>query len=175
MEKKSIFRQESLDRVASPEQLNDYIHVSSPSVWLTLGAFFILAISVIVWGFTDTIPKTMSANGVVENGNVICYIGVDKLDSDITGCRAKITPSDFSSSEIPVSGTVVKVSKTPYSAQEINNTLKNDWIESNLVDSKYSYAVTICVNDRSLHIESGKIAAVSLTIAELKPIDFIFN
>ena len=36
-----LFRQKSLDRVNSPEQLNDYIRVTTPSVWLILFATLI--------------------------------------------------------------------------------------------------------------------------------------
>ena len=31
---REIFREKSLERVESPEQLNDYIRVASPGVWL---------------------------------------------------------------------------------------------------------------------------------------------
>ena len=48
--KKSVFREKSVTRVASPEQLNDYIRVSTPAVWLVLAAILLLLISVIVWG-----------------------------------------------------------------------------------------------------------------------------
>ena len=30
----SIFRKKSLDRITSPEALGDYLHVTSPTVWL---------------------------------------------------------------------------------------------------------------------------------------------
>ena len=35
-EKKEIFRKKSLERVSSPEHLNDYLHVTSPAVWVVL-------------------------------------------------------------------------------------------------------------------------------------------
>ena len=176
MEKKNIFRQESLDRVTSPEQLNDYIRVSTPSVWLILGAFFILAASVIVWGVTGTLPQTMSINGVVKNDNtVVCYIGTDKLESDIYGCKAKITPSNVGTAKKPVTGTVVNISKKPYSAEKIKKALNSDWIESNIVSSKYAYAVTIHMDNGSTQLPSNTIAEILLITAELKPINFIFN
>ena len=44
MENKEIFRKKAVDRVASPEQLNDYIHVTSPAIWMALiGIILILA------------------------------------------------------------------------------------------------------------------------------------
>ena len=46
----SIFRQKSIDKVSSPEKLDDYIRVTTPSVWITLAAITILLIGTIVWG-----------------------------------------------------------------------------------------------------------------------------
>lgn len=49
MEERTIFRQKSLDRVASPEQLNDYIKVTTPSVWLILLATMLLIVGTLFW------------------------------------------------------------------------------------------------------------------------------
>lgn len=46
----SIFRQKSIDRVSSPEKLDDYIRVTKPSVWMTLAAVGVLLVGTIVWG-----------------------------------------------------------------------------------------------------------------------------
>ena len=35
MENKSVYRQSSLDRIQSPEQLNCYLRVTNPSAWTT--------------------------------------------------------------------------------------------------------------------------------------------
>ena len=37
-EKKALFRQKSLDRISSPEQLGDYLRVANPSIWALLAA-----------------------------------------------------------------------------------------------------------------------------------------
>ena len=46
----SIFRKESIDKVSSPEKLDDYIKVTTPNVWLTLIAVMLLLIGAIIWG-----------------------------------------------------------------------------------------------------------------------------
>lgn len=46
----SIFRQKSIDKVSSPEKLDDYIRVTTPSVWITLAAIVVLLVGVIAWG-----------------------------------------------------------------------------------------------------------------------------
>ncbi|WP_408071338.1 hypothetical protein [Butyrivibrio sp. JL13D10] len=50
MEKRSIFRDKSIERVSSPEQLNDYIQVTTPSVWIFLLATIILLAGIFIWG-----------------------------------------------------------------------------------------------------------------------------
>ncbi|MBE5848062.1 MAG: hypothetical protein E7300_10340 [Lachnospiraceae bacterium] len=50
MERKLIFREKSIERVSSPEQLDDYIRVTTPSVWLILFATIILIVGALVWG-----------------------------------------------------------------------------------------------------------------------------
>ena len=47
-EKKSIFRKETLDRISSPEQLSDYLHVTNPTVWLILTAVIVLLIVLLI-------------------------------------------------------------------------------------------------------------------------------
>ena len=37
----SVFRQKSMERITSPEQMNDYIRVSNPSVWMLLAAVIV--------------------------------------------------------------------------------------------------------------------------------------
>ena len=46
----SIFRKSSIDKVSSPEKLDDYIRVTTPGVWLTLAAIIILLAGAVIWG-----------------------------------------------------------------------------------------------------------------------------
>jgi hypothetical protein len=52
---KRIYRKVSLERISSPERLNDYIKVSNPSVWLILAAVAVLLIAAVIWGCTAEI------------------------------------------------------------------------------------------------------------------------
>ena len=49
MAEKSIFREKSLERISTPEQLNDYIKVTKPSVWVVLIASILLIAGALVW------------------------------------------------------------------------------------------------------------------------------
>lgn len=50
-----LFREKSLERVSSPEQLNDYIKVTTPSVWLVLIAVILLLVGILTWSTLDTV------------------------------------------------------------------------------------------------------------------------
>ncbi|MCR5098984.1 MAG: hypothetical protein K6B14_08550 [Lachnospiraceae bacterium] len=65
MGEKSIFRKKSLDRVTSPEQLDDYIKVTTPSVWLILAATLILIAGTLVWAVFGRITLN-TENGTKE-------------------------------------------------------------------------------------------------------------
>ncbi len=53
--KESIFREKSLERISEPEQLHDYIRVTTPGIWLVLIAVVILLAGVFVWGIFGTL------------------------------------------------------------------------------------------------------------------------
>lgn len=61
----SIFRQKSIDRVSSPEQLNDYIRVTTPTVWLVLLALVILLLGMLTWSVFGTV-QGVDANGTAQ-------------------------------------------------------------------------------------------------------------
>lgn len=50
MEEK-IFRETSMERVSSPEQLDDYIRVTSPGMWMVMGAVVLLLAGVCLGDF----------------------------------------------------------------------------------------------------------------------------
>ena len=59
----SIFRQKSLDRISSPEELDNYMKVTRPSLWLTLGVIVLLLAALILWSVTARIEATTVSDG----------------------------------------------------------------------------------------------------------------
>ena len=64
---KSVFRQETLDRISSPEQLNDYLHVTSPGIWAILTAVIVFMAGVFVWSCTGTLETKSPASMIVKD------------------------------------------------------------------------------------------------------------
>ena len=64
-----IFRKKSIDRMSSPEQLNDYIKVTNPGVWMVLAAIVILLVGVCVWGVFGKLETKLSVAAVSQDGS----------------------------------------------------------------------------------------------------------
>ena len=56
---KQLFRKKSMERVSSPEQMHDYLRVTSPRLWMILGAIVIMLSGFIVYASTATMENTM--------------------------------------------------------------------------------------------------------------------
>ena len=63
-----LYREKSLDRISSPEQLNDYLHVTNASVWVILAAVVILLIGMLIWSSVTTIESYTEGTGEVKGG-----------------------------------------------------------------------------------------------------------
>lgn len=65
-----IFRKKALDKMKSPENLNDYVRVTSPGVWLLLAAIIVLLAGAVIWGIFGQVENTAAVSVSVENGVV---------------------------------------------------------------------------------------------------------
>jgi HlyD family secretion protein len=62
--KRNIFRKESLERLSSPERLDQLTQVVNPISWLPIFILSVLAGATIIWGFYGRIPITIEGKGV---------------------------------------------------------------------------------------------------------------
>lgn len=67
----SIFRKKNLERISSPEEMDDYMKVTSPSMWLVMAVIVLLLVAVILWSITGRIESTLDTAGNTENGQMV--------------------------------------------------------------------------------------------------------
>lgn len=167
--KKSIFRQESLDRVESPEQLDQYIKVSKPSAWIMVSALLIASASLLIWSFTGSLPQTTTVKGITaEEGVVYCYVDPSDIQESMVGCQVQMVLPDNSTMQ----GTVSEMSSVPYSLEEVSEILEKDWIIDQLVDSSYVYQLKV---DTETETSQNIIVQASIVTSEVKPIQYVLN
>lgn len=51
----SVYRKKSLENIYSPDQLDDYIRVTTPSVWIVLLALVVLLVGILAWSIFGTV------------------------------------------------------------------------------------------------------------------------
>ena len=64
-QKSSLFRKESIERLSSPERLDQLMQVVNPKSWLPLVALSSLVGAAIIWSIYGRIPITVEGRGVV--------------------------------------------------------------------------------------------------------------
>lgn len=84
---KGIFRKKSVDKLQSPENLNDYLRVSNPGMWLLLAAIVILLVGTCIWGIFGEINSSAPAVAQVDGGQIICYVEDEYIPRVETGMK----------------------------------------------------------------------------------------
>ena len=91
-----LFREKSLEAVDSPESLNDYLRVTTPGVWLILGAVIALLIGAVLWGIFGRINTTLAVGVSASDGQCVCVVPYDALekvlDSETVAIDGKAYP-----------------------------------------------------------------------------------
>jgi hypothetical protein len=130
--KKPLFRQKSMERISTPEQLTDYIRVTRPGVWIVLAAAVLLLVSLLVWGVYGALPDAVAVNGVSSGGVVTCYI--ENPSNISSGMKAEVDG---------IAGKVTSVGDIPLSGSEVSDIYHEDYTLKMLNIGDWNYAVTI--------------------------------
>lgn len=77
---KDLFRKAAIDKISSPEQLDDVIDIISPKSWIILIAAILILAAAVIWGIWGNISYKVHGNGIILNSE-----GISKFQSDISG------------------------------------------------------------------------------------------
>ena len=89
-----IFRQKSLDKVKSPESLDESIKVTNPGVWLILAAVILLLIGACIWGAFGHIDSITPVSVHSENGSLTGTAAEENITSVKTGMTVHFAEFD---------------------------------------------------------------------------------
>ena len=71
-----VFRQKSVERIASPEQLQDYMRVTTPGVWMVLAAVILLLAGLIVSSALVNVESRITEQAVVAEDGLMLDIAL---------------------------------------------------------------------------------------------------
>ena len=133
---RDIFRKASLDRVSNPEQLNDYIRVTNPSVWMIMCAVILLLAGICVWGVFGHLDTTVTVAALTENDQTICYVKETDMESLDTGMQVKIGETTYQISSISRQPIPVDDTFTQY-LLHVGGLSEGEWVYMAVLDDVY--------------------------------------
>ena len=123
----NIFRKKSIDRVTNPEQLNDYIKVSNPSVWIILMAIIVFLIGVCAWGYLGRLETKISVPCEVVNGEFSAFVKEDDVDKLFEGMTIKVKGTESSIEKISKKALNAKDNLDEY-MMHLGNINEDEWV-----------------------------------------------
>lgn len=74
-----IFREASLERLSTPEQLDQVMRVTSPTAWLALIALATVIVAGVIWGILGEVPIKVSGKGIlISPGGVMDVVSASQ-------------------------------------------------------------------------------------------------
>ena len=86
-----LFKKEDLKRVSSPEQLNDYLHVTTPVTWIVLAAVVLILASLFIWSSVTAVESYAAGEAEVRGGVLtLRFDDADKAARVEVGMNVKV-------------------------------------------------------------------------------------
>jgi hypothetical protein len=121
----NLFRKSSLEKISRPDQLNKYLRILNPGIWIVLSGFFIIILAVLAWAFIGTIPDTLQIEGVAfqsEDGisSVYCYLPLSVAKRLSENMDVQVSPDYAPREEYGyIFGKIKSIGKDPVSEQDL--------------------------------------------------------
>ncbi|MGB3204654.1 MAG: hypothetical protein WBB28_06675 [Crinalium sp.] len=196
---RQIFRQEAIDYLSSPEQLDRPIRLLRTMDWLTLTGFGTMAILSLLWGIFGKIPITVSGRGVLVRPAVMTKTAtlkavtfLDMLDGQRVkpGMKIQITPDIVKRERFgSIVGKIIYVSPFPVSKESASEVVGNPEIAQNIMgqDGEKIEVIAQLQTDGNtpsglkwsastgpdLHLIAGTTTMATITVEEPPPLSFV--
>lgn len=155
---RQIFRQEALDRLASPDLLDRPVRIVRPVGWIGLGILLTTALVALIWAATTTAPVKVTGLGVVQQVAGTSSAN-EESDQELVGALFIPSPDSWRvqpgmTVEIDLStvrrekrgyllGTVAEISPSPVSREALRQSLKDDQLVDRLTRNGVPFQTTI--------------------------------
>ena len=160
----SIFNKKATEKLRNPDDLDKYVRVTNPSVWVVLVACIALLAGMLAWGILGAVTTSVSATGVRIEENVMCFLPAEDAAKVHVGDVANVNGEKM---------TVSSISSVPYSRAEAGSILMSDYLVSSIVKGDWTYQLTFEGDESDL---GEKLPLnVTITTERIAPISLILK
>lgn len=108
-----LFRKAALERLSSPDQLDQMMEVTTPKGWIALWTVGVILIAAIIWGFLGNLPSKVEGQGILIRGGTVLDV--------VSGFSGRIEDVLVQSGDLVEVGQVVaRVSQAPLETRIAN-------------------------------------------------------
>lgn len=93
--KEEIFRKKSLEKISSPERIDEYIKTENLSLRLIIIAVAIVFLGFVLWSILGKIQISETAVTVCKNGRAVCYINENNSEDISENTEFNIEGENF--------------------------------------------------------------------------------
>ena len=187
--KESIFRKSSLERISSPEQLNEYIKIVSPGLIAILVAIVLILFGCGFWVFSGKIPKYLNLTGTAvttKNGiqKVYCYVPISTAKRLSTNMEVEVSPNYAPKEQYGyVKGRILDIGDDVVTEEYLLESFENPKIikpsieqsTENLLQIQVSLEGWSSEKGQAIKITDGSTCEVAVVESEQRPYELIFN
>jgi hypothetical protein len=130
--KREIFRSAALNRMSSPEQLDQMLEVTTPKYWIALVAVGLMLLCGLAWGFFGRMTTKAMGHGMViqtpgGDVQVVAYVPATVAKTVQAGQPAEIILTALRVEDYGfIRGRVLSISEYPATDEELMATLRNE-------------------------------------------------
>jgi len=103
---KRLFRESALERLSSPEQLDQQLQVTSPKGWIALTAIWVLLAGVIAWSILGEVHTREEGHGIIVTGG-----GLQVVVAEGSGRLSEILVDVDEDNQVSVNQVVARIDK----------------------------------------------------------------
>jgi hypothetical protein len=166
-----MFRQEALDRLSSPEELDQLMHITKPRSWIALCVIGALLAMAVVWAYTTTVTTSFDADGAIttvhgKNDIATIFVSLERARNLQKGMKAEVVLfGNESGARSVLVGHVAGVGDAPATIKRLEQVLGNQSLFRTEEDRGDVVPVTIDLHGVG-KAKDGSLCSAKITLDE---------
>ncbi len=96
-----LFGKKAIERISSPEELSDYLHVTNPGIWGMFLALVLVLVGFVSWATVGKLESVINVKASVKDGSAVMTVR-DSESEIVAGMRLRIGNEEYYVSSVNV-------------------------------------------------------------------------